>query len=321
MSCSGFQVISDVKQTLCRLSRWELNSAWVLLGCARRIAYSIGLNKTLESLPHERRRLKVLKTKLWWSLYSLDTSLACGLGQPPDRGRVTRRQVIDGVTAVSQQAEPCQVFINFSPPQDDFYVQPYTPPGYVQASATLSTIADEILTRLYPNVGHLSCGGKPDDVKEMLSALNDWAQSLPAYLTFQDSIASTYLRAVSHLHLRHNEYTIMLTRHHLLDSEHQSHDLTARCEEANKRSIMILRRLKEAGLLSMMNCLDGIYIMSNGMILLLRALKWPTADVLAELEDYLPLLQSMGHVKAGRMALDTMSSYMDTLRIFLQNAR
>lgn len=205
--------------------------------------------------------------------------------------------------------------------QDELCIQPYTPPGYQKANATLSAIADQILRRLYTNTPSSANEDGLDVAKLMLSVLSEWLQTLPPHLKLQESTAPTYIRAISHLYLRYNEYTILLTRPYLLESELRSQELTVRCEDANKRSIAILKELARAGLLSDINYLDGIYIMSNGMILFLRALRWPSAEILKELEDYHPILQKMCHLKIGRLASEAMASYMDNLRSFLSSGR
>jgi hypothetical protein len=77
------EVTHEVK-VLCRLQREERNSAWVLLGCAIRMAKSLGLHKL------ELRHTTIgdheaeLQWRLWHSLCHMDTDLATTLGRLPE---------------------------------------------------------------------------------------------------------------------------------------------------------------------------------------------------------------------------------------------
>jgi len=77
------EVTHEVK-VLCRLQRGERNAAWVLLGCAIRVAKSLGLHKL------ELRHTTIgdheaeLQWRLWHSLWQIDTDLATTLGRHPE---------------------------------------------------------------------------------------------------------------------------------------------------------------------------------------------------------------------------------------------
>lgn len=174
---------------------------------------------------------------------------------------------------------------------------------------------------MYCSATHLSSDNKSSLVTDMLSRLDNWLQTLPPHLKPEGSTTPTYSRAVSHLSLRYFDYMILLTRPYLLELEDRAHRFATHCEEANKRSIRELRTLVSHSTLSQINYFDGVFVLSNGMVLFLRALKWPTMEMLAELDEYLPILQAVHHLKIGRLAADAMASYAENLRAFLQITR
>lgn len=155
----------------------------------------------------------------------------------------------------------------------------------------------------------------------MLSELQSWVEDLPLHLKPGAPIASTHLRAVSFLHLRYNQCVVLITRNYLLRSREQLCPLAAECEAANLRSILILKTLQSHSLLSQINYLDGMHILSNGMILLLRATRWPTAMMSMELEDYVPVLQTTRQLRIGQLAIDYMNFFVENLRAVLSSQR
>ncbi|KAI1381234.1 fungal-specific transcription factor domain-containing protein [Hypoxylon crocopeplum] len=285
--------------SICRLNRGERNAGWILLGCALRIARSLGLHRGSTSLSRERRHVKEMKVRLWWSLYSLDTHLTCSIGRPLDGRNVAYKEITEWLE------------------KDDLCVNPYTPPGYAAVSASLNVILENILSRLYSNTSQPG-NDRSVLVTELLSLLDSWLEELPLYLRPDCRTAPTHLRAVSHLSLRYYEHVILVTRPYLLKSDDRSHEFAVRCEDANRRSIAILKELHRGSLLSRINYFDGMHVLSNGMILL-RALRCPTPDILAELENYHPILQATRQLKIGRLASDNLVSYIDNLRVILHS--
>lgn len=194
-------------------------------------------------------------------------------------------------------------------------INPYTPPGYSVSAATLTIIVDSILLRLYSQAS-IPCSAD-SVVRQMLMELDSWLGDLLPHLKLSAPIAPTHLRAVSYLHMRYNQCVILLTRPYLLESDDRSCCFTAECETANGRSLTILKALHKNGLLSKINHLDWMHVLSSGMILLLRAIRWPTAMMLEELEGYVPILQTTRQLRIGRLAIDYMMFYIENLRALL----
>ena len=90
------------------------------------------------------------------------------------------------------------------------------------------------------------------------------------------------------------------------------------CEEANKRSLRNLKRIKHTELLSRLNFLDTSYILTNILVFTLRLVKDPSFDLLQEAEDYQTLFKLTEHLNIGRAQLRHFVATIDEIRTILR---
>ncbi|KAH7131741.1 fungal-specific transcription factor domain-containing protein [Dactylonectria estremocensis] len=274
----------------------QRNVAWISLGNAIRIAQSLGLHLH-ESLWEIDSNLSIDNRKrLWWSLFELDTMLSSTLGRP---------QSVD------------KDLVYTSIPQDsEFDQNAFTPPGYAKASAELALLHSEIVRDLYLR----PCNGRDFDIlaEQLMHRLLQWWDVLPLYLKPGCPTAPSYVRTIAFLGLRYYYIILLVTQPCLLQStvdvRFVDDNFTRRvetCEEANHEAIIILKDLVTRNLISQMNFFDVFHILINGIILLLRCLKNQSPELIAELDQYIPLLSladNFGIGKFGRQSMEALST-------------
>ncbi|KAH6988274.1 fungal-specific transcription factor domain-containing protein [Ilyonectria sp. MPI-CAGE-AT-0026] len=274
---------------LCRLNRGQRNLAWVTLGCASRIAQSLGLHLH-ESCWNETSLVTVESRKrLWWSLYDLDLCLTYRLGRYPG---------ID--PALCHVSTPNEMLFNLIP---------NTPPDYHKTIAELSKLTGYLMRDLYgPGSADICLDDRAD---EILCDLACFWENLPEHLKPDATLAPCHSRAVHCLALRYNYAILLATRPSIVSCWKNSGSGSARlmhrvalCEDANRKSLSLLTRMVPRDL-SRHNFLDASYILANILIFILRLAREPSLELLAQAEEYRQLLTFTHHLNIGRITQDT----------------
>jgi proline utilization trans-activator len=176
----------------------ERNTAWMLLGCASRMAMSLGMHREgatgeFDSIEREVRR------RVWWTMYMFEKNLGLILGRP----------------SAIEDSE-----VNVSIPNDTLLDGSDVPPGYVDFSVRLTKISMEIKQKAYappPNSTQFSDSANLSVTRQLLLDLESWYGSLPPYLSLEYlSPIPKYRRAVLLLHIQYYHLQALVTRPFLL---------------------------------------------------------------------------------------------------------
>lgn len=182
---------------------------------------------------------------------------------------------------------------------------PNTPPEYYRVLFQLSRLNGIIVRELYGPGSASTCLDNRAD--EFLNDLARFWENFPSHLKPDAAMASAHTRAILSLGLRY-EYSILLaTRPSIVFCWRNpgigSTILTTRvemAEAANKRSLLIIKRMAEGNLLSRLNFLDASYILANMVMLILRMVKDPSPQLLKEAEEYRHVFDFTQHLDIGR---------------------
>ncbi|KAF5552816.1 Zn(II)2Cys6 transcription factor (Eurofung) [Fusarium napiforme] len=174
------------------------NSAYLHIGLAVRIAFSLGLHldkystkSGVVSQAHARR--------LWWTLYLVDQDLSLALGKP------------------SMNSPPNET--SWKPPlPSEFVVSPgsHTPNGYLQQCIRLAQITQSIRQTLYDGPLHGGQKLSRTHFNDSINALQDWLDHVPPHLHLSPSVSLSYRRSISLLHLRYWSTMMLVTKPFLL---------------------------------------------------------------------------------------------------------
>ncbi|KAK2676888.1 hypothetical protein RAB80_005628 [Fusarium oxysporum f. sp. vasinfectum] len=174
------------------------NSAYLHIGLAVRIAFSLGLHldkystkSGVVSQAHARR--------LWWTLYLLDQDLSLALGKPSMNSPLNET--------------------SWKPPlPSEFVVSPgsHTPNGYLEQCIRLTQITQTIRQNLYDGPVHGGQKLSNTHFSEAMAALQSWLDHVPPHLHLSPSVSLSYRRSISLLHLRYWSTTMLVTKPFLL---------------------------------------------------------------------------------------------------------
>ncbi|KAF5646996.1 uncharacterized protein FTJAE_1827 [Fusarium tjaetaba] len=174
------------------------NSAYLHIGLAVRIAFSLGLHldkystkSGVVSQAHARR--------LWWTLYLVDQDLSLALGKP------------------SMNSPPNET--SWNPPlPSEFVVSPgsHTPNGYLEQCIRLAQITQSIRQNLYDGPLHGGQKLSRAHFNDSISALQDWLDHVSPHLHLSPSVSLSYRRSISLLHLRYWSTMMLVTKPFLL---------------------------------------------------------------------------------------------------------
>ncbi|KAH7213155.1 hypothetical protein DER44DRAFT_692412, partial [Fusarium oxysporum] len=174
------------------------NSAYLHIGLAVRIAFSLGLHldkystkSGVVSQAHARR--------LWWTLYLVDQDLSLALGKP-------------GMNSPPNET-------SWKPPlPSEFVVSPgsHTPNGYLEQCIRLAQITQSIRQNLYDGPVHGGQKLSNTHFNDAMAALQSWLDHVPPHLHLSPSISLSYRRSVSLLHLRYWSAMMLVTKPFLL---------------------------------------------------------------------------------------------------------
>lgn len=255
----------------------ERNAAWVLGGCAIRMATGLALHRGENVVQRSDIYLtpleKELRKLIWCSLYMFEQYTSALFGRP---------SAVDGLENIIDLPKESILDQGF-----------YWPPGYLEHDISLARIMgnirgaqlDQSLTlsndfQGLPNI--LTC-------RQLLQDLDDWRKNLPSFLRFDetevDRIYPRHLRQIIMLHVRYQYARILLSRPFLLKALYIFHALGPEsiinpqileykdiCFKAGLDSWTLIHSLWEAKQYNASLWLDGVFAYQCNLILSLYLL-------------------------------------------------
>jgi proline utilization trans-activator len=269
---------------LYRHNSCERNSSWMLLGCACRMAISLGMHRdgaTGGFDPIERE----LRRRVWWTMYSFEQQLALTLGRPS--------AMLDG----------CEINVGL-PNEGMMDGKTYMPPAYLRNSLSLTRIMTKMRTVIAASYAVdrdvESKAGKripnaamdPETTTRFLHQLDTWHSNLPPNLDLDwNAVGSNHYRACHLLRLIYYTAKQIATRAYLLQRlensfvQHESSDIdrdpsyeateeefSRVCLDSAVSNINIVKRLWSSKQLEGVVWLDLYYAYHSAIVLLIDRL-------------------------------------------------
>ncbi|KAF9773349.1 hypothetical protein IL306_008882 [Fusarium sp. DS 682] len=191
------------------------NSAYLHIGLAVRIAFSLGLHldkystkSGVVSQAHARR--------LWWTLYLLDQDLSLALGKPSMNSPPNETSWKPPLPSEFVSAY-YNVSHGFTLTQDQV-VSPgsHTPNGYLEQCIRLAQITQNTRQNLYDGPVHDGQKLSHAHFNDAIAKLKDWSDHVPPHLHLSASVSLSYRRSISLLHLRYWGTMMLVTKPFLL---------------------------------------------------------------------------------------------------------
>jgi proline utilization trans-activator len=246
----------------------QRNAAWMLLGCASRMACALGMHRqgavgTFDPIERQVRR------RVWWTMYQFEQDLCMVLGRPSaiedlevDIG-LPNEKFLDGTEGI--------------------------PSSYLDHSVRLTRIAKLVKRTMYATPSQMS---PPADLPEpilassLLAKLDSWYHELPPPLQLQcTSVGPKQRRAILLLHIHYHHIASLITRSYLLrkvklklgmqlgqGSEHPELSeaelaLSHTCGNSAREAMTLFHELALNGLLEGVAWLD-VYYAYHGVLVL-----------------------------------------------------
>lgn len=189
--------------------------AYLYSSLAIQMACSLGIHfdkysATYGSVEREHSR------RIWWSVITFDQDLSLRIGKPSATESVWYSPPLPSETVRLGSLAP--------PSTSDYSNQiiqilpsgSYSPPGYLDACSTLGRLGRNIRTQLYREPLMPKYRPKMSIVKDIVSSLQDWVDSIPSHLNISAPTAALHRRAISVLHLRYHSTRLLIGRPFLL---------------------------------------------------------------------------------------------------------
>lgn len=191
----------------------ERNGAWIILGCACRMAVALGMHRESVALSFEPVE-RELRRRVWCTLYMFEQDLCLVLGRPSS---IAEDEEVDTALPNEAMLDGGSVI----------------PPLYLQYSLRLTRMSQRIRRAMFSaacvassaqNIETAAQEGRglhegvdPAIAKSLLDQLDDWHRDLPSDLTLEHwSPGTNYFRSVHLLHLQFNLCKQALTRSYIL---------------------------------------------------------------------------------------------------------
>lgn len=254
----------------------ERNTAFMLLGCASRMAMALGMHREVINSgfgPIEQE----LRRQIWWTLYIFEQNQCTILGRP---------SAID-------EAE-----INVGLPDDDILgIRELVPPDYMDFTLRMIRIQSEATRQIFTAPNNPYESGDPSLAalaSQFLQDIDAWEKELPPHLRLENpSMSPKYQRAVFLLHIARFQTQALITRPFImrkvsaqlaafigdhnrttaLDEEELS--LSYSCGTYAKNCLELLNQLDSRNLFNPTTWIDGYYVYHNTVILSLDFLARP----------------------------------------------
>jgi hypothetical protein len=226
-----------------------------------RIAFSLGMHRNIRPTNVDsvsRARLH----RLWWTIYLLDQEIAIQLGYPC--------AIIDNVACI-QTPQACESILD--PGRT-------TPLGYQAVCISLIRLNKKISHTLYVSPAFSTRKVPFPAVTGCIGDLRDWFAQLPPHLFWSAGMTPSHRRAIAVLHLRYWTTMIHVQRPFLLytvtrgeelegDKKRWYEELSHSCLEAAEKSVVILRQMRDHGVLSSLVLFDSQCIQELVQVFLL----------------------------------------------------
>jgi len=257
----------------------ERNSAFMLLGCASRMAMALGMHRGGTSGGFDDLEREVRK-RVWWTIYTFEQNQCVILGRPCaiDDAEVNvafpNELVLDGSLSV--------------------------PLGYIEHSVRLTKLMSDVRRKLYAASSSTTHGesAKIGLAIQFLMDLDTWHNSLPPHLQLDyPSHPPNHHRAVILLHVQFRHIQALVTRPFLLrkvsvqlarrlgkhvrsqDLDEEELGLSHSCGIFSRKAASLLHELLITGLFDGIAWVDAYYVYHAVFILSLDFLARPWDDV------------------------------------------
>lgn len=254
----------------------ERNTAFMLLGCASRMAMALGMHREGTTGGFDDLEKEVRK-RVWWTAYMFEQNQCAILGRPCaiDDSEINvgfpDELTLDGGTSV--------------------------PPGYIEFSVRLTKLMSEVRRKIYAApVGPTQMGESPKNsiAVQFLLSLDSWYHSLPGSLRLESlSPLPRHRRAVVLLHIQFHHVQSLVTRPFVLrkvgvqlarklgrhvrsqDLDKEEMALSQSCGTFCRKDTLLLHQLIMTGQFDGISWLDAYYIYHSVFILALDFLARP----------------------------------------------
>ena len=256
----------------------ERNSAFMLLGCASRMAMALGMHRDGTSGGFGDMEREVRK-RVWWTAYAFEQNQCAILGRPC---------AIDDT----------EVNVSF-PDEAMLDGAESVPLGYVEYSVRLIKLMSDIRRKIYASPHGPGQGDYPkvSIAIQFLLDLDSWMHSLPPPLRLEClSLHPKHRRAVILLHIHFHHTQALVSRPYILhkvsvqlarklrkhvrsqDLDKEEMNLSHACGIYSKKAAILLYQLITDGLFDGVTWLDTYYIYHSVFILSLDFLARPWDD-------------------------------------------
>jgi proline utilization trans-activator len=257
----------------------ERNSAFMLLGCASRMAMALGMHREGTSGGFDQMEREVRK-RVWWTAYMFEQNQCAILGRPC---------AIDDM----------EVNVGFA---DEIMLDggASVPPGYVEYSVRLMKLLSEIRRKIYAAPSSPTQQGESPKISIAIQSLLDldsWHHSLPFSLRLENlPNLPKHRRAIILLHIQFHQTQALVTRPFILrkvsvqmarklgkhvrsqDLDKEELALSHTCGIFSRKACLLLYQLIVSGQFDGMAWLDAYYIYHSVFILSLDFLARPWDD-------------------------------------------
>ena len=273
-------------------SRGERNAAWMLLGCATRMAVVLGMHREGASInfsPMERE----LRRRVWATIFVFEQNLCLTLGRP---------SAMDGIDM--EISTPNEALLDGGI---------YLPAFFLEHSIGFARLIRQIREKVYPPSSSFTLDDALPEisvVRNLLNELDNWNRNLPTHLNpTTASLATYHRRPVLLLHLAYCHAIQVITRPFLLRKvalqlSHQSSDqmqttlelcaegleFSRLCWTHALKGTLIVQELWDNGLLDGQLWVDVYYGCDSCIILLLSIL---CASSISDTSDRVPRVLSL----------------------------
>jgi len=278
----------------------ERNSAFMLLGCASRMAMALGMHREGTSGGFDEMEREIRK-RVWWTTYMFEQTQCAILGRPC---------AIDDT----------EVNITFP---DELMLDGglSVPPGYIEYSVQLSKLLSDIRRKIYAAPTNLKQHGDSPKISAAVQCLLDldsWHNSLPPSLRLECiSNLPKHRRAVLLLHIQFYHTQSLVARPFILrkvgvqlarrlgkhvrsqDLDQEELNLSSACGTFSRKAALLLHQLLGSGMFDGVAWLDAFYIYQSVFILALDFLArpWDESDSAEDLARKKAVRDVMGALR------------------------
>ncbi|KAJ5374859.1 hypothetical protein N7517_006865 [Penicillium concentricum] len=287
------------------------NAAYLYSGLAVQIACSMGLHCDKYCISYggvEKEHAR----RTWWALFMFDQDLSLRLGRP------SAIEDSSNPPLPSERASRTHLYHFFSHPTCllTYILQilpsgPYSPPSYLASYVTLCKLARNVRSELYKSPTLLGQQLKMKIVDGVMTALQDWADTLPPHLNFSAPAAPFFRRPIAALHLKYHSIQLLICRPFLFYSllcRKQSpgsaklqgaEKFSAICLDSSERMLGILQTMVADGLHSRQIALDFYYALDILQVFLSEFAVTKAEKQLESIRQSMKVLQSIGSAGCG----------------------